>query len=198
MRAITVLTRTTSLTLCRQGSCRKCIWPGASPCAMKLWTDRFSPTPTAIPYPMRRSASSTICLLVKNPRRSYSSAMSVSMPLTKSSTTYRASERESPPLNPECSMANRLLDRQVSLLEYLTSGAAIFGDKSSAPAPRPLRGFDSSLLQMEARFSYDKRMKKIAGIFPKTFAILGDNRDAVLQAFVETCPPVDISRIVNG
>ncbi len=95
-------------------------------------------------------------------------------------------------------MANRLLDRQVSLLEYLTSGAAIFGDKSSAPAPRPLRGFDSSLLQMEARFSYDKRMKKIAGIFPKTFAILGDNRDAVLQAFVETCPPVDISRIVNG
>ena len=36
-------------------------------------------------------------------------------------------------------MANRLLDRQVSLLEHLTSGAAIFGGGRDASADRPAR-----------------------------------------------------------
>jgi hypothetical protein len=95
-------------------------------------------------------------------------------------------------------MAKRLLERQVSLLEYLTSGAAIFGEDAGASVPRSLRGISPHLLHLEAQFSYDKRMAKIAGAFPHTFALLGRARDAILRDFVEACPPVDISRIVNA
>jgi hypothetical protein len=95
-------------------------------------------------------------------------------------------------------MTDRLLQRQVSLLEYLTSGAAIFGERAGAAVPRPLRGIDPHLLHLEAQFSYDKRMAKITGAFPHTFAMLGDELDAILREFVDTCPPVDISRIVNA
>ncbi len=95
-------------------------------------------------------------------------------------------------------MAKRLLERQVSLLEYLTSSAAIFGAGARASVPRPLHGIDPRLLRLEAQFSYDKRMAKIVGIFPHTFAMLGDDRDMILQDFVEACPPIDIGRIVNA
>lgn len=95
-------------------------------------------------------------------------------------------------------MTDRLLQRQISLLEYLTSGAAIFGEHAGASVPPPLRGIDPHLLHLEAQFSYDKRMAKIAGAFPHTFAMLGDELDAILREFVDTCPPVDIGRIVNA
>ena len=39
-------------------------------------------------------------------------------------------------------MAKRLLDRQVSLLHYLTSGGAIFGDKDGAAVDAALQGID--------------------------------------------------------
>ena len=39
-------------------------------------------------------------------------------------------------------MPNPLLDRQASLLAYLTSGAAIFGDGRGAPLDSALRGID--------------------------------------------------------
>lgn len=89
-----------------------------------------------------------------------------------------------------------LLDRQISLLNYLTSGTAIFG--GDAPSDPLLRGFDVSLLRLEARFSYEKRMKKIQGVFPKTFEFLGDTEDRIRRAFVETCRPVDLRRLENG
>jgi hypothetical protein len=92
----------------------------------------------------------------------------------------------------------RLLDRQVSLLEYLTSGAAIFGRDRDISLDPSLEGLDRGLLHLEARFSYEKRMDKIVGTFPRTFEILGDNRASVLHEFVEACPPVDISRLVNA
>jgi hypothetical protein len=95
-------------------------------------------------------------------------------------------------------MANRLLDRQVSLLEYLTSGAAIFGRAGKAAIPPSLHGFDDDLLRLEAGFSHEKRIAKIAAVFPKTLAILGGKREAILRAFVEACPPSDISRIANA
>jgi len=89
-------------------------------------------------------------------------------------------------------MTSRLLDRQVRLLEFLTSSAAIFGDRD-APLDPALQGLDSGLLRLEARFSYEKRMEKIVTVFPKTFELLAGDRDAVVRAFVEACPPIAIS-----
>jgi hypothetical protein len=95
-------------------------------------------------------------------------------------------------------MANRLLDRQASLLEYLTSGGAIFGQQGDVPAARELQGIDPALLRIEARFSYEKRMEKIVAIFPRTFGMLGDTEHAIARAFVDACPPTSIRRIDNA
>jgi hypothetical protein len=95
-------------------------------------------------------------------------------------------------------MAKRLLDRQVSLLHYLTSGAAIFGDESGAARNPALRGIDAGLLKLEARFSHEKRMDKIAAVFRMTFALLGASREALVREFVDACPPVDIGRLENA
>jgi hypothetical protein len=95
-------------------------------------------------------------------------------------------------------MANRLLDRQVSLLAYLTSGGAIFGDGGDPSLDRSLHGMDRGMLRLEARFSYRKRMEKIVAAFPKTFELLGNDQDRIVREFVETFPPVDISRLVNA
>ena len=95
-------------------------------------------------------------------------------------------------------MAKRLLDRQVSLLDYLTSGGAIFGGKDDAPLDQALQGIDRALLRLEAGFSHEKRMNKIVAVFPRTFEILGANRDPIVRSFVEACPPTDISRLVNA
>jgi hypothetical protein len=93
-------------------------------------------------------------------------------------------------------MAKRLLDRQVSVVEYMTSGAAIFGDGCNlSPA---LHGIDRGLLRLEARFSYAKRMEKVAAVFPRTFRLLGNGEAAIVRAFIETCPPTTISRLENA
>jgi hypothetical protein len=93
-------------------------------------------------------------------------------------------------------MAKPLLERQVSLIEHLTSGAAIFGGAGgSAPG---LEGIDPALLRVEARFSYAKRMEKITAVLPRTFELLGSSRDAHVRAFVESCPPTTLSRFENA
>jgi hypothetical protein len=92
-------------------------------------------------------------------------------------------------------MAKRLLHRQARLLEYLTSGEAIFDDSSGSSRDPILRGFDRALLHIEARFSHEKRMEKIAAVFARAFALLGDDRGAVVREFVRACPPVDIGRL---
>lgn len=94
--------------------------------------------------------------------------------------------------------AKRLLDRQTRLLEYLTSGDAIFSDACDVSLDATLQGIDRTLLHIEARFSHEKRMEKIAAVLPKTFALLGANRDTVVREFVETCPSIDIGRIENA
>jgi hypothetical protein len=95
-------------------------------------------------------------------------------------------------------MAKRLLDQQVRLLEYLTSVAAIFRDKRDIPVDADLQGIDRGMLNIEARFSHEKRIEKIVAVFPKTFDLLGAERDPIVRGFVEACPPLDISRIVNA
>src|SRR5688500_5864752 len=92
-------------------------------------------------------------------------------------------------------MSKRLLERQVSLLEHLTSAAAIFGE---GPRTSPPSGIDPALLRVEARFSHEKRMEKIVAVFSRTIALLGDEFDPIVRDFVAACPPVDISRIVNA
>ena|SRR5262245_58025566 len=95
-------------------------------------------------------------------------------------------------------MTDRLLDRQLKLLDYLTSSSAIFAGRRATRLDPVLRGLDRGLLRLEARFSYDKRMEKILSVFPKTFARLGAEERAIRQAFVDACPPIDISRLANA
>jgi hypothetical protein len=95
-------------------------------------------------------------------------------------------------------MASRLLDRQTSLLEYLTSSGAIFGERRDASADPVRLGIDDRLLRLEARFSHEKRMEKIIGVFSRTFEILGDSQDAIVREFVDACPSSDISRFENA
>jgi hypothetical protein len=95
-------------------------------------------------------------------------------------------------------MMKRLLDRQSSLIHYLTSGAAIFNDGDQRSVDPDLRGIDRRLLRIEARFSFEKRMDKIAAIFSRTFVLLGADRDALLREFVDACPPFTSSRLQNA
>jgi hypothetical protein len=94
-------------------------------------------------------------------------------------------------------MANRLLDRQRSLLAHLTSGAAIFGEPR-APVDPALAGIDPGLLHLEARFSHEKRMDKIAGVFPRTLKLIGGERASIERAFAQACPPAAIGRLENA
>src|SRR5262249_37870518 len=60
-----------------------------------------------------------------------------------------------------------------------------------------LRQMPRGPLRLEARFSFDKRMDKITGAFPRTFRLLGDERDDLVRRFADACPPTDIMRIAN-
>jgi hypothetical protein len=95
-------------------------------------------------------------------------------------------------------MANRLLDRQASLLDHLGSDGAIFGEAGSTTADPALAGIDDELLRIEARFSYEKRMTKIQVLLPKTFDLLGRDLEAILREFNSACPPSGISSFENA
>jgi hypothetical protein len=94
-------------------------------------------------------------------------------------------------------MRSPLLDRQASLLEHLTSGAAIFRTQAAAASGRDL-GIHAGLLHLEARFSHEKRMAKIRWALPKTLELLGSSRSSIVRDFVEACPPASISRLENA
>jgi hypothetical protein len=95
-------------------------------------------------------------------------------------------------------MSNRLLRRQVKLLEYLTSVDAIFEDRGLPPAANGLEGLDLGRLGLEARFSFEKRLEKISSVFPRTFASCASGWGPVLENFVKACPPADIGRFENA
>jgi hypothetical protein len=92
-------------------------------------------------------------------------------------------------------MTSRLLQRQVRLLEYLTSGDAIFGEHRDNTAEAASLGIDSGLLRLEARFSHEKRMQQITGVFSRTFELLGAAAGTIIREFVDACPQASISRI---
>jgi hypothetical protein len=93
-------------------------------------------------------------------------------------------------------MAKPLLERQVSLIEHMTSGAVIFGTDGDSAAY--LEGIDCALLRIEAQFSYAKRMEKITAVLPRTFELLGSGEAKLVRAFVESCPPTTLSRLENA
>src|SRR5207344_1433911 len=95
-------------------------------------------------------------------------------------------------------MTRRLRDRQSSLIHYLTSGAAIFDNSDHQPVDPALRGIDRRLLGIEARFSFEKRMEKIAAVFPRTLELLVADHDTLFREFVEACPPFAIGRLENA
>jgi len=95
-------------------------------------------------------------------------------------------------------MTKRLLDRQSRLIHYLTSGGAIFNDADHLGVDPVLRGIDRHLLGIEARFSFEKRMEKIAAVFPLTFDLLGASQATLVRKFVESCPPFDIGSVENA
>jgi hypothetical protein len=95
-------------------------------------------------------------------------------------------------------MPNRLLARQISLLEYLTSGGAIFGDRAPASLDRACPGIDAGLLRLEARSSHEKRMEKIEWVLSTTLDLLGATKSAIIRDFVEACPPASIGRLENA
>jgi hypothetical protein len=95
-------------------------------------------------------------------------------------------------------LSRPLLDRQVSLLAYLTSGDAIFGDcRAAAPTPAP-EGIDRAALDLVARFSHNKRMEKIAATFPKTLALLAADKRAIISDFARACAPTGTGRVDNA
>ena len=95
-------------------------------------------------------------------------------------------------------MTSALLNRQVGLLEFLTTGAAIFGDRPHPVDHEALQGMDGSLLWLEARFSHDKRMEKIHAIFPRTIELIEDGWPDLVRKFVEAYPPLDIARYAHA
>jgi hypothetical protein len=95
-------------------------------------------------------------------------------------------------------MPDQLLDRQVRLLEHLTSGDAIFGADRGASAGCATLGIHGGLLHLEARLSHEKRMQKIEWVLTRTLDLLGGNRTLIIGDFVEACPPVSIGWLANA
>jgi len=95
-------------------------------------------------------------------------------------------------------MADRLLRRQVRLVEHLTSSAGIFGAVRGLSNDPELHGLDLALLHLEARFSHEKRMQKIEWVLTQTLELLGHRREAMIRDFVEACPPTGISWLGNA
>jgi hypothetical protein len=92
-------------------------------------------------------------------------------------------------------MSSSLFDRQRQLLEHLTSSGAIFGEGDLFG---DAFGFQSGILHLEAKFSHRKRMEKIEGVLPRTLALLGAGRDAIVRAFVQECAPTSIGYLDNA
>jgi len=92
-------------------------------------------------------------------------------------------------------MRNPLLERQASLLEYLTGGGAIFGEDDLSVS---CLGIDRGLLHLEAKFSHQKRMAKIKAVLPRTLDHMGSAREAIVRDFAAACPSSGIGRLENA
>jgi len=90
------------------------------------------------------------------------------------------------------------LDRQVRLLEYLSSAGILFGEEADMPADPALQGIDRALLRLEARSACNRRIEKVLALFPRTFDFLGSDRKLILREFIEVSQPTTMNSIANG
>jgi hypothetical protein len=95
-------------------------------------------------------------------------------------------------------MVKRLLDRQTSLLEYLSSATAMFGHQTNSPAAPALQAFDPGVLRLQARFICNKRIEKIIAVFPRTLQIVSADRGLILREFVEASRSTKKSSLANA
>jgi len=95
-------------------------------------------------------------------------------------------------------VAKGLFDRQARLLEYLTSGAAIFGKENNTPLDPALHGLNLDQLHLEASLSHEKRISKVFAVFPRTFELMAEYRTVMLRKFTIACPPEHIGVIENA
>jgi hypothetical protein len=102
------------------------------------------------------------------------------------------------PIQAGLTVFDRLLHRQISLIDYLTSAAVLLGDKGNVAADPALQGIDKGVLRLVARFCHNRRIKKILGAFPRTLEILGADQWLMLRAFVETERQADISNLASA
>jgi hypothetical protein len=93
-------------------------------------------------------------------------------------------------------MSNPLFARQSRLLAYLTSSDAIFGRQS--PLPEPFAGIHTGLLRLEACFSYQKRIAKIAAVLPRTLDLLGVETESLFPDFADSYPPETLASLANA
>ena len=59
-------------------------------------------------------------------------------------------------------------------------------------------GFNRGLLHLEAKYSHQKRMEKIEAVLCRTLDLLGSERDTIVRAFAQACPPTSIGRLDNA
>ena len=95
-------------------------------------------------------------------------------------------------------MTKRLLDRQASLLDFLSSTSAMFGAQADAPADPALQAFDPGVLRLQARFICNKRIEKVIAVFPRTLQIIGAGRRSILREFVEASRSTNKSTLANA
>ena len=155
--------------VCLQGSCGRCTWRAASSCRRRLCDAvpcrfAFPPVPDEtldlLDYALARHTPATV-VLERDDR--LDAGDEILGDIARIRACVEAQSKKP--------MPKRLLDRQVSLLEYLTNGGAIFGETADAALDQGLQGIDRGCSHIEARFSHEKRMEKIAAVFPRTFEL---------------------------
>jgi len=109
----------------------------------------------------------------------------------------RVSELVSASLSADA-MADRLLDRQARLLEYLSSAATVFGDRADASGDPVPEGLDRTPLRLQARFACNKRLEKIVAVFPRTLRAFGAGQRRILREFVAVSPPANKGTLANA
>jgi hypothetical protein len=90
------------------------------------------------------------------------------------------------------------LDRQKRLVSYLADPDAYLSTDLHLGVDEAIRGMDKIGLRIMGKVALRKRRSKIGSILVKTFEVIGDDLDAVLNDFSRRKLPVDLSRESNA
>jgi hypothetical protein len=92
----------------------------------------------------------------------------------------------------------RLLARQVALLQYLASRAAPRTDAASQVTDGPLQGFDAVRLDLVARLAAEKRIGKVQMLLPGTVHCLSHHAPSIIADFLTAVLPTRADRYSNA